>query len=198
MSARTEQKAPDFTMPAYRQGEYTEVSLSDYEGKWLLLFFYPGDFTFVWTTEISVVAEKYSEFQELGVEVVSVSLDSKHVHKMWNDKELSKMVEGGIPFAMATDATGKVGEEYDVFSEARGVELRGTFIIDPDGVVQSGSVLAEPMGRDVDEILRQIRAIQHIRASEGSEVTPVGWIPGKLTLNPGPALVGKVCDTWKA
>ena len=116
---------------------------------------------------------------------------------MWNDKELSKMVEGGIPFAMATDVAGKVGTEYGAYSEAKGIELRGTYIIDPDGIVQSASVLAEPLGRDIDEIIRQIEAAQY-RASNDTEALPVAWVPGKLTLKPGADLVGKVCDTWKA
>ncbi len=117
---------------------------------------------------------------------------------MWNDKELAKMVEGGIPYAMATDAAGKVGTEYGTYSEVKGIELRGTYIIDPDGIVQSASVLAEPLGRDVDEMIRQIQAAQHNQASNGTEALPVAWVPGKLTLKPGADLVGKVCDTWKA
>ncbi len=117
---------------------------------------------------------------------------------MWNDKELAKMVEGGIPYAMATDAAGKVGTEYGTYSESKGIELRGTFVIDPDGIVQSASVLAEPLGRDIDEMIRQIQAAQHNQATNGAEALPVAWVPGKLTLKPGADLVGKVCDTWKA
>ena len=117
---------------------------------------------------------------------------------MWNDKELSLMVDGGVPFPMATDVAGKVGIEYGTYSESKGIELRGTFIIDPDGVVQSIMIQAESLGRDIDETLRQIQAAQHIRTSENKEVTPVGWVPGKLTLTPSAELVGKVCNTWKA
>ncbi len=108
------------------------------------------------------------------------------------------MVEGGIPYAMATDAAGKVGTEYGTYSEAKGIELRGTFVIDPEGIVQSASVLAEPLGRDIDEMIRQIQAAQHNQATSGAEALPVAWVPGKLTLTPGADLVGKVCDTWKA
>jgi len=117
---------------------------------------------------------------------------------MWNDKELSMMVDGGIPFAMATDVAGKVGTAYGVYSETKGIELRGTFIIDPDGVVQSMLIQAESLGRDIDETIRQIQAAQHVRASENREVTPVSWTPGKITLTPSAELVGKVCSTWKA
>jgi alkyl hydroperoxide reductase subunit AhpC len=132
----------------------------------------------------------------LGVEIVSVSTDSKFVHKMWNDKELSMMVDGGIPFPMATDVEGKVGAEYGAYSEAKGIELRGTFLIDPDGVVQSVVIQAESLGRNVDETIRQIQAAQHVRASENKEATPVGWTPEKITLTPSAELVGKVCDKW--
>lgn len=117
---------------------------------------------------------------------------------VWDENELSKMVDGGIPFPMATDVLGKVGIEYGVYSEARGVELRGTFIIDPDGIVQAGSVLAEPLGRDIDEFIRQIQAAQEVRASQGKEATPASWAPGKDTLKPGPDLVGKVWKDWKS
>ncbi len=146
---------------------------------------------------MSAVADKYDQLQKLGVEVISVSVDSKFVHKMWNDKELSKMVEGGIPFHMATDAAGKVGSEYGVYDEAAGIELRGRFIIDPDGVLQTMEVLPPPVGRSMEETIRQIQAVQHVRATEGKEATPASWIPGKITLTLGPELVGKVCDVWK-
>ncbi len=145
---------------------------------------------------MAAVAAKFEEFQKLGVEIVSVSIDTKFVHKMWNDKELSMMVEGGIPFPMATDVAGKIGKKYGTYSKAKGIELRGTFIIDPESIVQSIIIQAESLGRDIDETLRQIQAAQHIRASENKEVTPVSWEPGKLTLTPSVELVGKVCNTW--
>jgi peroxiredoxin (alkyl hydroperoxide reductase subunit C) len=145
---------------------------------------------------VSAVADRYRELQELGVEVVSVSVDSHFVHKMWDDHELSKMVEGGIPFAMASDQAGAVGRAYGVWDETQGIELRGRFIIDPDGVIQAMEVLTPPVGRRLAETIRQIQAFQLVRETEGREATPSGWMPGEPTLKPGPALVGKVWEVW--
>lgn len=119
------------------------------------------------------------------------------VHKMWNDHELSKMVEGGVPYPMLSDGGGRVGTVYGVYDENAGVETRGRFIIDPDGVVQGYEVLTPPVGRNVNESLRQIQAFQLVRESKGSEATPSGWKPGKATLKPGPDLVGNVWKVWK-
>lgn len=146
---------------------------------------------------MSAVAAKYPEFQELGVEVISVSVDSQFVHKVWNDNELSKMVEGGVPFHMASDAAGHLGSAYGVYDDEAGVDVRGRFIIDPDGVIQGMEILTPPVGRRVDETLRQIKAFQHVRATQGGEVTPSGWEPGKKVLKPGPDLVGHVWEHWK-
>lgn len=116
---------------------------------------------------------------------------------MWNDNELSKMVDGGIPFPMLTDSNGKIGTMYGVYNEEAGVEMRGRFLIDPDGIIQGYEVLAPPVGRNVDETIRQIKAFQLVRNSKGTEATPSGWEPGKITLKPGPELVGKVWKVWK-
>ena len=135
--------------------------------------------------------------QKLGVEVLSMSIDSVFVHKMWNDHELSKMVSGGVPFPMLSDAGGKVGTVYGVYDEEAGVETRGRFIIDPDGVVQAIETLTPPVGRNVVELIRQIKAFQHVRKTGGAEAMPSGWQPGKPTLTPGPDMVGKVWEAWK-
>ncbi len=145
---------------------------------------------------MSAVADKHGEFQRLGVELLSMSADSVFVHKMWNDTELSKMVEGGVPFPMLSDAGGKVGTVYGVYDEAAGVDTRGRFIIDPDGVVQGFEVLTPPVGRNVAETIRQVQAFQLVRETKGAEATPSGWRPGKMTLKPGPDLVGKVWEVW--
>jgi len=146
---------------------------------------------------VSAVAAKYNELKKLGVEVISVSVDSVFVHKMWNDNELSKMVNGGVPFNMASDGAGKIGSVYGVYNEDAGVEMRGRFIIDPDGIIQGMEVLTPPVGRKVDETIRQFKAFQLVRKSKGTEATPAGWEPGDLTLKPGPDLVGKVWEVWK-
>lgn len=126
-----------------------------------------------------------------------MSVDSIYVHKMWNDNELSKMVKGGTPFSMLSDGGGKVGTAYGIYDEDAGVLNRGRFIIDPDGVIQGYEVLTPPVGRHVAETIRQIQAFQHVRNSKGTEATPSGWKPGKLTLKPGPDLVGRVWEVWK-
>jgi alkyl hydroperoxide reductase subunit AhpC len=124
-------------------------------------------------------------------------VDSVFVHKMWDENELSKMVEGGIPFPMLSDGGGKVGTIYGIYDENGGVETRGRFIIDPDGVIQGYEVLTPPVGRNVAESIRQVQAFQLVRNSKGKEATPSGWRPGKKTLKPGPDLVGKVWEAWK-
>ncbi len=133
----------------------------------------------------------------MDVEVISISVDSHFVHKIWQEEELSKMVEGGVPFPMLSDAGGKIGSVYGVYNEAGGVNVRGRFIIDPDGVIQAIEILTPPVGRNVSELFRQIQAFQLVRNSKGSEATPSGWQPGKPTLKPGPDLVGKVWQEWK-
>ena len=107
------------------------------------------------------------------------------------------MVPGGVPFPMISDASGLIGQAYGVFEPAAGVDIRGRFIIDPDGVVQGYEVLTPPVGRNVQETIRQVQAFQLVRNSKGKEATPSGWKPGKLTLKPGPELVGKVWEVWK-
>jgi len=118
-------------------------------------------------------------------------------HKIWNDQELSKMVKGGVPFPMLSDAGGEIGKLYGVFDEASKVENRGRFIIDPDGVIQGYEVLTPPVGRNVNETLRQVQAFQLGRNTKGAEATPSGWKPGKKTLKPGIDLVGKVWKEWQ-
>jgi peroxiredoxin (alkyl hydroperoxide reductase subunit C) len=119
------------------------------------------------------------------------------VHKMWNDQELSKMVAGGVPFPMLSDAGGRVGSVYGVYDGEAGVETRGRFLIDPDGIIQAYEVLTPPVGRNVSESIRQIQAFQLVRESKGTQATPSGWRPGKPTLKPGIDLVGNVWKEWK-
>jgi len=136
-------------------------------------------------------------FKELDVQVLACSTDSRFVHKVWQEEELSKMVEGGFPFPMLSDAGGKIGSVYGIYDEAGGVDVRGRFIIDPDGVIQAIEVLTPPVGRKVDESIRQLQAFQHVRKTQGAEVCPAGWEPGQPVLKVGPELVGKVWKVWK-
>ncbi len=124
-----------------------------------------------------------------------MSVDSVFSHKIWQEEELSKMIEGGVPYPMLSDAGGKVGKLYGVYDEDAGVNIRGRFIIDPDGNILAMEVLTPPVGRNVAELIRQVQAYQHVR--ETGEVMPSGWQPGKPTLKPGPDLAGKVWKVWK-
>jgi peroxiredoxin (alkyl hydroperoxide reductase subunit C) len=144
---------------------------------------------------LAAVAALHREFQTLEVVVLAMSTDSRFVHKIWQEQELSKMVEGGVPFPMLSDAGGKIGAAYGVYDEAAGVDIRGRFIIDPDFVIRAAEVLTPEVGRNPEELLRQLKAFQHERAT--GEVTPSGWQPGRATLKPGPDLVGKVWQAWK-
>ena len=142
------------------------------------------------------MAVKVPELKKLGVQILAMSTDSRFTHKIWQAEELSKMVEGGVPYPMLSDAGGKIGEMYGVYDSAAGVDIRGRFIIDPDGVIQAIEMLTPPVGRNVQELLRQVQAFQLVRETKGAEATPSGWQPGKPTLKVGPDLVGKVYEVW--
>lgn len=146
---------------------------------------------------MSAVAGKLDEFKKLGVEILSISTDSTFTHKIWDETELSNMTKDGIPWPMVADGSGNLGKVYGVYDEANGVDIRGRFLIDPDGVIQAMEVLTPPVGRKVDESIRQVQAFQHVRKTKGAEACPAGWEPGKQTLKPGPDLVGKVWKVWK-
>lgn len=123
-----------------------------------------------------------------------MSTDSRFSHKIWQEEELSKMVDGGVPFPMLSDAGGRIGQIYGVYDESAGVDIRGRFLIDPDGIIQAMEVMTPPVGRNFAELLRQVQAYQHVRKT--GEVMPAGWTPGKKTLKPSPDLAGKVWKQW--
>jgi len=173
------QKAPEFKMDAYdaKTGHYTVVQSEDYKGKWHVVCFYPADFTFVCPTEIAAMNAKYDEFQELGVEILAVSTDTKFSHKRFVETEpLLK----GLKLTIGADPTGTVSRAFGVMIEEEGIALRGRFLINPDGVVVAQEVQAPSVGRNVNEFLRQVKAWQH--ATKTGEVCPAGWRPGKKTL----------------
>ena len=144
---------------------------------------------------MAAVAAGYDELLGLGVQVLAVSTDSRFTHKMWQEHELMKMVEGGVPYPMLSDQGGRIGSVYGVYEEAAGVDIRGRFIINPEGKILAMEVLTPEVGRNFGELVRQVKAYQHVEAT--GEVTPAGWQPGDPTLTPGPALVGKVWEVWK-
>lgn len=190
-------KAPEFEIQAYfPDGKVDRVSLSDYKGKWLIIFFYPADFTFVWPTEMAAVAAVAKELKNLNTEVLAISIDTVFVHKVWQEVELSKLIPGGFPFPMGSDLGGKIGTLYGVYDEKTGVNLRGTFLIDPEGIIRVMQIYDAPIGRNFDEMIRMIKASQHVRATQGTEACPANWKPGKSTLKPAPELAGKVYEIW--
>jgi len=127
--------------------------------------------------------------------VLSVSVDSVFSHKIWNETELSKMVDGGVPYPMLSDQTGNIGRMYGVYDEDAGVNIRGRFLIDPDGIIQAAEILSPPVGRNPEELLRQIKAYQHHYKT--GEVMPSGWKEGGQTLKPSTALAGHVWEAWQ-
>jgi len=156
-------KAPSFKIDAYDpiRDEVVKVELEDFKGKWLVLCFYPADFTFVCATELAAMSNVYDVLKELNVEVLSISTDTVFDHKGWVMQE--PLLRGKVKFLMGSDPTGKVARAYGVYSEHEGVAFRGRFIIDPDGVIQAFEVVNLNMGRNVNELIRQIKALQHIR-----------------------------------
>lgn len=194
MTCRIGKPAPDFEATAYVDGDFQNVRLSDYKGRWVFICFYPADFTWVCPTELAAIGARYQEFRDLGVQVLAISTDSRFTHKMWQDEELSKMVPGGLPYPMLSDPRGHIGTLYSVYDEDTGMNVRGDFIIDPDGIIQAMVALSHTVGRNVQETLREIRAFQHVRAT--GEVTPAGWQPDQPALSPGSNLVGRVWEVW--
>ena len=185
MTIRVGQPAPDFTATAVFDQEFQEIKLSQYRGKYVVLFFYPLDFTFVCPTEITAFSDRYGEFSSKDTEVLGVSVDSQYSHLAWlqTDREAGGL--GDIAYPLVSDLNKTIAKDYNVLDEEAGVAVRGLFIIDPDGVIMHATVNNLPVGRNVDETLRVLQAFQHIR-SHPDEVCPADWTPGDLTMNPDP------------
>ncbi|MDX9875328.1 MAG: alkyl hydroperoxide reductase subunit C [Spongiibacteraceae bacterium] len=177
-----------FKAQAFKQGKFIEVTEADLKGKWAVFFFYPADFTFVCPTELGDVADHYEEFQKLGVEIYSVSTDTHFTHKAWHD---SSETIGKIQYTMIGDPTGTITRNFDVMREDQGLADRGTFIVDPDGIIQAVEITAEGIGRDASDLLRKVKAAQYVRNHPG-EVCPAKWQEGEATLSPSLDLVGKI------
>jgi peroxiredoxin len=177
-----------FKAQAFKQGKFIEVTDADTKGKWAVFFFYPADFTFVCPTELGDVADHYAELQGMDVEVFSVSTDTHFTHKAWHD---SSETIGKIEYTMIGDPTGTISRNFEVMRESEGLADRGTFVVDPDGVVQAMEVTAEGVGRNAADLLRRIKAAQYVRAHPG-EVCPAKWEEGEKTLAPSLHLVGKI------
>lgn len=181
-------KIEDFKVQAYHNGKFVEVTNEDVLGKWGVFFFYPADFTFVCPTELGDLADHYDSFKELGVEIYSVSEDTHFVHKAWADttETIAK-----IKYPMLGDPTGRLARMFEVLIEEEGQALRGTFIVDPDGIIQAYEVHQNGIGRNAEELLRKVQAAQFVR-EHGDQVCPANWTPGADTLTPSLDLVGKL------
>jgi NADH-dependent peroxiredoxin subunit C len=182
------QSVKDFTLDAYQNEKFFDFKLSAQKGKWVVVVFYPADFTFVCPTELEDMADHYEAIKKLGGEVVSISTDTKWVHKAWHDE--SPAIRR-IAFPMLADPTGKVSRQFGVYLEDEGVALRGTFIINPEGNLVSREVNSNDIGRSAAETLRKLQAAIYVYQNHG-EVCPAKWIPGAKTLKPGLELVGKI------
>lgn len=177
-----------FTAQAFKNGEFITVSDTDVKGKWAVFFFYPADFTFVCPTELGDVADHYEELQKMGVEVYSVSTDTHFTHKAWHS---SSDTIGKIQYTMIGDPTMQISRNFEILREDEGLANRGTFIVDPQGIIQAVEITAEGIGRNAADLLRKIKAAQYVAAHPG-EVCPAKWEEGEATLTPSLDLVGKI------
>lgn len=179
---------PDIELEIYHQEKIKKIKLSDYYGKWLILFFYPADFTFVCPTELKEMAENYDNFKKLGAEVISVSTDNVFAHKAWHDS--SETIKQ-ITFPMAADPTAKLSQALGVYIEDKGEALRGTFVVNPKGFIKAIEINDNSIGRSAQELVRKLQAAIFVD-KHGDQVCPASWQPGGATLKPGLDLVGKI------
>ena len=179
---------PAFTATAYHNGKFVPVTEQNFRGKWSVVVFYPADFTFVCPTELGDLADNYDEFKKLGVEIYSVSTDTHFSHKAWHD---TSDAIGKIGYPMIGDPTGAITRNFEVMREDQGLADRGTFIVDPQGVIQALEITAEGIGRNAADLLRKVKAAQYV-ASHPGEVCPAKWEEGQATLKPSLDLVGKI------
>ena len=184
MAVLVNQQAPDFAATAVAEGAFQDVKLSDYKGKYVVLFFYPLDFTFVCPTEIIAFNEKVEAFKSRGAELIGVSVDSQYTHLAWINTPKADGGLGGLDYPLVADLNKEIAKAYDVLLEDAGVALRGLFLIDKEGVVQHQLVNNLPLGRNVDEAIRLLDALQFVE--EHGEVCPANWTPGEKTMKPDP------------
>jgi peroxiredoxin (alkyl hydroperoxide reductase subunit C) len=177
--------APDFTATAVVDQEFETVKLSNYRGKYVVVFFYPLDFTFVCPTEITAFSDRYKEFESLNTEVLGVSVDSEFSHLAWIQTDRKSGGVGDLNYPLVSDIKKEISAAYNVLDPEAGIALRGLFIIDKEGIIQHATINNLAFGRNVDETLRTLQAIQYVQAHP-DEVCPAGWKPGDKTMNPDP------------
>jgi len=187
-------KIKPFSAKAFKNGQFVDVTEADLAGKWSVFFFYPADFTFVCPTELGDLADNYAEFEKLGVEIYAVSTDTHFTHKAWHD---TSDTINKIKYFMVGDPSWQLCDNFEVLIEDQetgepvGLANRGTFIVDPDGVIQGVEITAGGIGRDAKDLLRKVKAAQYVAAHPG-EVCPAKWQEGEATLAPSLDLVGKI------
>ncbi|MEK7603658.1 MAG: redoxin domain-containing protein [Patescibacteria group bacterium] len=178
----------NFGFEALQNDEIKKLKLSDYKGRWLVLIFYPADFTFICPTELEEAAYHYDKFKKLGAEILSVSTDTVFAHKAWHDN--SPAIKK-VKFPMVADPIGKLCREFGTYIEEEGVSLRGSFIIDPESMPKAYEIHDNSIGRNTEELLRRLQAAIFVRKNKG-QVCPASWKPGEKTLKPGLDLVGEI------
>lgn len=183
MSVSVTQPAVDFTATAVSGNEFTDITLSSYKGKWIVLFFYPLDFTFVCPTELVAFSDKAAEFERLNAQLLAVSVDSHYTHLAWKSTPRQKGGIGDINYPLIADLDKTISSNYGVLLN-EGIALRGLFIIDPQFNIRQITINDLPVGRNVDEVLRLIKAFQYVE--EHGEVCPANWNPGEKTMKPDP------------
>ncbi len=182
---RVGQVAPDFKATAVIDQEFKDISLSDYRGKYVVLFFYPLDFTFVCPTEITAFSDRAEEFTKLNTEILGVSVDSAFSHLAWIQTDRKSGGVGDLNYPLVADLKKEISTAYNVLDPDAGIALRGLFIIDKEGVIQHATINNLAFGRNVDETLRTLQALQYVQAHP-DEVCPAGWQPGEKTMIPDP------------
>jgi NADH-dependent peroxiredoxin subunit C len=181
-------RIPEFKAQAYHNGEFKTVTHETLKGKWSVFFFYPADFTFVCPTELGDLADRYQSFKDLGVEIYGISTDTHFTHKAWHDT--SETIKK-IKYPLLADPTGHLSRSFGVYIEEEGLAYRGTFVINPEGLIKIAEIHDNGIGRNSEELLRKVQAAQFV-ASHPNEVCPAKWKPGAATLKPGLDLVGKI------
>lgn len=179
---------PEFSVPAFVNGEFKTITREDILGRWAIFFFYPADFTFVCPTELLDMAQAYDKFREMGAEVYAVSTDTQFTHKAWHDSSESI---SQVRFPMLADKTGYLSESFGVLNPDDYMAYRGTFVVNPEGMIKIAEVNDNGIGRNSDELLRKLEAAQFV-AEHGDQVCPARWRKGQETLRPGIDLVGKI------
>jgi len=182
---RVGQPAPDFSATAVIDQEFKTIKLSDYRGQYVVIFFYPLDFTFVCPTEITAFSDRFSEFKEVGTQVLGISVDSEFSHLAWIQTDRKSGGVGDLNYPLVSDIKKEISTAYNVLDPDAGVALRGLFIIDKGGDIQHSTINNLSFGRNVDEVLRTLKAIQYVQAHP-DEVCPQGWQPGDKTMVPDP------------